>query len=56
MLAKKPGVSGEKVYEEIKRQGILVRHFSTKGIEDYVRITIGTEEQMNALKTAMKMI
>lgn len=56
VLAKKPGVSGEKVYEEIKRQGILVRHFSTKGIEDYVRITIGTEEQMNALKTAMKMI
>lgn len=56
VLAKKPGVSGEKVYEEIKRQGILVRHFSTKGIEDYIRITIGTEEQMNALKTAMKMI
>ncbi|MGN0994225.1 MAG: hypothetical protein ACI4PD_03805, partial [Butyricicoccus sp.] len=28
---------------------ILVRHFSTKGIEDYVRITIGTKKQMNEL-------
>ncbi len=56
VLAKNPKVSGEKVYEEIKKQGILVRHFSTKGIEDYVRITIGTEEQMNALKNAMKNI
>lgn len=56
VLVKNPKVSGEKVYEEIKKQGILVRHFNTKGIEDYVRITIGTEEQMNALKAAMKMI
>ena len=56
VLVKNPKVSGEKVYEEIKKQGILVRHFNTKGIEDYVRITIGTEEQMNALKTAMKNI
>ncbi len=56
VLAKNPKVSGEKVYEEIKKQGILVRHFSTKGIEDYVRITIGTEEQMNVLKNAMKNI
>ncbi len=56
VLAKNPKISGEKVYEEIKKQGILVRHFGTKGIEDYVRITIGTEDQMNALKTAMKMI
>lgn len=56
VLVKNPKVSGEKVYEEIKRQGILVRHFNTKGIEDYVRITVGTEEQMNALKNAMKNI
>lgn len=56
VLAKNPKISGEKVYEEIKKQGILVRHFSTKGIEDFVRITIGTESQMNALKTAIKNI
>lgn len=56
VLARNPRLGGEKVYEEIKKQGILVRHFSTKGIEDYVRITIGTEEQMNALKNAINAI
>ncbi len=56
VLAKNPNISGKKVYDEIKKQGILVRHFDTKGIEDYVRITIGTKEQMNALKDAIKNI
>lgn len=56
VLARNPRLRGEKVYEEIKKQGILVRHFNTKGIEDYVRITIGTEEQMNALKSAIEKI
>lgn len=53
VLARNPKVSGEQVYQKIKKEGILVRHFSTKGIEDYVRITIGTKEQMDALKKAM---
>lgn len=56
VLAKNPGVDGKKVYEEIKKDGILVRHFNTKGIEDYVRITIGTKEQMDKLKEAFKNI
>ena len=50
VFAQKPGMSGEEVYQRIKQEGILVRHFSTKGIEDYVRITIGTKKQMNELK------
>ena len=50
VCAQKPGMSGEEVYQRIKQEGILVRHFSTKGIEDYVRITIGTKKQMNELK------
>ena len=50
VFAQKPGMGGEEVYQRIKQEGILVRHFSTKGIEDYVRITIGTKKQMNELK------
>ena len=50
VFAQNPGMSGEEVYQRIKQEGILVRHFSTKGIEDYVRITIGTKKQMNELK------
>ena len=33
----------------LKNDGILVRHFNRKGIENYLRITIGTEEEMEAL-------
>lgn len=50
VFAQKPGMGGEEVYQRIKQEGILVRHFSIKGIEDYVRITIGTKKQMNELK------
>ena len=56
VLVRNPKVSGEQVYQKIKKEGILVRHFSTKGIEDYVRITIGTKKQMDALKKAMEAI
>lgn len=56
VLARNPKMPGEQVYQNIKKQGILVRHFSTKGIEDYVRITIGTKEQMDALKDAINKI
>lgn len=56
VLVRNPKMPGEQVYQNIKKQGILVRHFSTKGIEDYVRITIGTKEQMDALKDAINKI
>ena len=53
---KNPSVSGKEVYTKIKENGILVRHFDTNGISDYVRITIGTKEQMDKLKEIMKKI
>lgn len=54
ILAKKEGLAGKEIYEKIKQNGILVRHFSTKGIEDFVRISVGTNEQMEELKQIMK--
>lgn len=56
VFAKKDGVQGEKAYRAIKEQGILVRHFATPGIEQFLRITIGTHEQMFALKKVMESI
>lgn len=56
VFAKKDGVQGEKAYRAIKEQGILVRHFATPGIEQFLRITIGTHEQMVALKKVMESI
>lgn len=54
VFAKKKGLAGRDVYEAVKKQGILIRHFATPGIEDFVRITIGTPQQMAQLKTIME--
>ena len=46
VFAKHPELDGEHFYQELRRRGILVRHFSSPRIRDYNRITIGTMEQM----------
>ena len=45
-------MAGNDIYKKIKEKGILIRHFNTPGIEDFVRITIGTHQQMEELKKA----
>ncbi len=42
-------VSAESLYDELKKEGILVRYFNKPGIDNYLRITIGTDEQMERL-------
>ncbi len=54
LFAKKDGIPGSEIYKRIKEEGILIRHFNTPGIEDFVRITIGTPEQMALLKAAFE--
>lgn len=54
IFAKSDFVSGETLYKELKRRGILVRHFSSPKICEYNRITIGTREQMQAFLDAVQ--
>jgi histidinol-phosphate aminotransferase len=56
VFAKSDRIGGEALYAELKRRGILVRHFTKAGIEDYNRITIGTKAQMEAFIAAVKSI
>ncbi len=49
VFARKEGVAGKRVYEFLKSRGILVRHFAIPGIQDFVRITIGLDEDMDRL-------
>lgn len=56
IFAKHPDIDGKTLYESLKKKGILVRHFSKDRIADYVRITVGTSEQMSALLFAIKKI
>ena len=49
LFAKSNSISGEDLYRRLKENGILVRWFDSDRIRDYVRITIGSLEQMVAL-------
>ena len=54
LFCKNKTLGGKKVYEAVKDEGILIRHFAVAGIEDFVRITIGTKEQMTSLKSVLE--
>ena len=53
VFAKHPAISGEELYDTLRSEGVLVRHFTGKRITDYNRITVGTEEQVDALNEAI---
>ncbi len=56
LFAKNPAIDGKKLYLSLKERGILVRHFANPRISDFVRITIGTEEQMETFIRTVKSI
>jgi len=54
VFAKCDGFSGEDLYKALYEKGILVRHFKQTRIKDFLRITIGTKDEMTALINALK--
>jgi histidinol-phosphate aminotransferase len=56
LFVKHPSFSGGALYKALREKGILVRHFDKPRISDYLRITIGTDAQMDALVSALKEI
>lgn len=56
VLAESTEIGGEKLYSELKRKGVLVRHISQPRIENFVRITIGTMEENDGLLSAIRSI
>jgi histidinol-phosphate aminotransferase len=49
LFAKSDRIPGGELYRKLKERGILVRWFDSPRIRDFVRITIGSREQMAAL-------
>ncbi len=39
------GSTAEKIYQDLKAQGIMIRYFAQLGLDDKLRITVGTPEQ-----------
>lgn len=56
VFAKHPDLDGEKLYLELKKRGVLIRHFTKSRIRDYNRITVGTREQLDILLDKIKEI
>ncbi len=54
LLATPPTSNAENIYLKLKEQGILVRYFKQPGLEDKLRITVGTEEQNQTLLLALE--
>ncbi len=52
IFAKHNTFSGEDYFNKLRKRNIVVRYFSKERIKDYVRITIGSKEQMTALINA----
>ncbi len=53
LFARHPEMSGEYLFEQLRERKIFVRHFSGERIKEYLRITIGTDAQMERLMAAL---
>lgn len=53
ILARRKGQNLKPIYEELKRRMILVRYFDVAGLQDCLRITIGTPKEIQALSNEM---
>jgi histidinol-phosphate aminotransferase len=56
LFTKAPGISGGDFFTRLKEQGILVRHFNRDRINDYLRVSIGTDKEMDVFLTVCKKI
>ena len=56
LFVKTDKIGGRELYEKLKDRGILVRHFGNPRISAYVRITIGTDEQMDTCVDTIRAI
>ncbi len=49
----KDAATAGEIYEQLKRQRILVRHINYRGLEDCVRISVGTREEIDTMLGAL---
>ena len=49
-----PGRSGSDLFQALRDRGILVRHFNKPRIDDYLRVSIGTDKDMDVFLAVCK--
>jgi histidinol-phosphate aminotransferase len=56
VLVRHPGHTGDALYRRLRENGILVRHFNLPRIADFLRITIGTDAEIDTLIRVLSLI
>ena len=56
LFARHPAIPGKELYSKLREKGILVRHFDTPRLTDFIRVTVGSRVQMEAFVEAVERI
>ena len=56
VFARHPAHQGGRLAAALRQRAVIVRHFSAARIADYLRITVGTDEQIDRLLSALSEI
>lgn len=51
-----PAIAAKTLFEQLREKGILVRYFNQPRIDNHLRVSIGTDEEMDAFLTALQEI
>jgi len=56
IFVKAPNINGTGVFSALREKGILVRHFNKERISDFLRVSMGTDDDMDIFLDACKSI
>jgi len=56
IFAKPSRIDAKQLFESLRARGILTRYFTGERVRDYLRISVGSEEQMAAFVSAVQEI
>ena len=56
LFATHPKKAASEIFSALREKGIFIRYFKLPRIDNHLRITVGTDEQMDALIAALKQI
>ncbi len=56
LFIKSEKISGQALYQKLKEQGVLVRHFTSERIKEFNRVTVGSKKQMQVFLQTVKNI
>ena len=54
LFTKPPGNNAREIFEALRERGIYVRYFDAPRTKDYLRITVGTDDEMDRLIEVLK--